>query len=214
MSLYYQDDHVTLYHGDCVDDHREWLTADVLVTDPPYGIGWKIPDLAPSKRRGASGSKKHHGILNDEDTAARDSVLASWGKKPAATFGSPTLPMPHGTKQTIVWQKPLNAGVMGTVAGFRRDWEAIYLTGEFPASTPTASSVIKSGGSHVMYLQEGMGHPHAKPVPVLMILMGNMPSGVIADPFAGSGSTLVAARNLGRKVIGVELEEIVLRDHR
>ena len=66
---YYSDPFVTIYHGDC-REILPTLTADVMVTDPPYGIGWTVPAY--------NGGRRHDGIANDSDTTARDAVLSLW----------------------------------------------------------------------------------------------------------------------------------------
>jgi len=197
MSLYYQDDYVTLYHGDCLTDHREWLEADVLVTDPPYGIGWKIGNHP--KR----GSVAHAGIQNDEDTKARDAVIESFMPKPILAFGAWSQQVANA-KQTLVWRKPADAGVIGSTTGFRRDTELIFMLGTWPKKSAAWSSVLTTDAGMGAYLS---GHPHSKPVGLMERLIEKCPPGTIADPFAGSGATLVAAKALGRKVTGVELEE-------
>jgi DNA methylase len=204
---YYQDEHVTLYHGDC-RTVTEWLAADVLVTDPPYGRGWRSGQgLKNSYGRGYG--KAHGGIAGDNDTGTRDAALSAWGDRLAVVFGDPLCAKPAGAVQALIYAKPLDAGIKGARAGFRRDAEAIYLCGPWPARVGGRSSILATNGR--VAGPRGMalanGHPHAKPVDVMETLISACPPGVIADPFAGSGSTLVAARNLGRKCIGVEVDE-------
>ena len=204
MTLYYQDDHVTLYHGNCLTEHREWLDADVLVTDPPYGVKWA---QRLGRYTGAGSYKKiHMAVSGDADEGLRDAVLAEWGARPAVVFGSWKAARPSGVRSRLIWDKqgshpgPLNAP-------FYTADEEVYILGKgFRASSPPQRSVISTKEQRAIEVSR-IGHPTPKPVPLMEILVDRCPPGVISDPFAGSGSTLLAARNMGRKAIGVELEE-------
>jgi site-specific DNA-methyltransferase (adenine-specific) len=200
MSLYYEDDHVTLYHGDC-REVLAWVDADVLVTDPPYGT-----QFTAANPRGGYGRRYLYDqgdglgatIAGDEGTTTRDAILDLWGDKPALVFGSPRLPDPPGHwDDRLVWDKR-RPGMNG--GAWRYTHESIYARG-FVRTRNDSFSVLTA------FPADQSLHIHAKPVALMEALIGNAPDGVIADPFAGSGSTLIAARNLGRKVIGVELEE-------
>jgi site-specific DNA-methyltransferase (adenine-specific) len=204
VNLYYTDGSVTVWHGDC-REITDWLAADILVTDPPYGRDWK---QGRARRHHADDS--HPGIAGDKDTSTRDHALALWCDRPAVVFGDLMLPPPAGTRQVLVYQKAVDAGNKGTFGRFRRDIEAIYLLGRWPAGLNGRTSIVGTsaslqGGSHG--IAGRYQHPHAKPVDVMETLISHCPPGTIADPFAGSGSTLVAARNLGRRAIGIEVEE-------
>lgn len=206
---YYSDDLVTLYLGDCLEV-TEWLEADVLVTDPPYGRSWKQGNVKEARWLRAQDSDAHAGIANDTDTTTRDAALEAWGDRPWVALGDLMLAPPKGTKLTgVYWKDSGTSGFRGAIAGVRRDAEAIYFGGSLPSGLGGRSSVFRFSGS--VSGSHGLtgltGHPHAKPVGLMESLIARTPPGVIADPFAGSGATLVAARNLGRRVIGVELEE-------
>lgn len=204
MTLYFRQGMVSPYHGDCREVDA-WTAASVLVTDPPYGIGWK------KGLNRAAGSRAHAGIVGDADTSVRDEALAMWCHRPAVVFGSFYAPHPLGVRQVLVWQKPNDAGIVGSTIGWRRDVEPIFLLGnDWPRLTPKWSSVVRSGAPMIggaSGTAGRAGHPHAKPIDLLTTLIERSPQGTVADPFAGSGSTLVAAKMVGRAAIGVEIDE-------
>ena len=211
MGVYYSDDKVTLYHGDCLEHPEWWTGADVLVTDPPYGRAWRGVTNFRNTHGGGTGDRGNaRSILSDEGTETRDEALDAWGDvRPAVMFGDLMLAPPPGTKLVCIYAKARDAGIMGAMGGFRRDAEAIYLLGSWPVGIGGRSSVLYVGG-HVAGPTGPAathGHPHAKPDGLMAQLVEACPPGTIADPFAGSGSTLVAAKALGRNAVGVELEE-------
>lgn len=199
MKPYYQDEFTQLFLGDCLEV-AEWLAADVLVTDPPYGDGYTRHD-----QRFATP------IANDHSIEVRDAALEAWGEgKPWACFGSWRQPRPRGTTQVLIWDKePGNGPGKGDIeSSFGTSHEEIALGGRWlrPAGMKRRGSVIATK-YQTLALVSATGHPTPKPTSLMETLIAYAPAGVIADPFAGCGPTLIAAKLLGRKAIGVEIEE-------
>lgn len=205
---YYQDDAVTLWHGDCLE-LTDWLTADVLVTDPPYGMA-----LRTGKRKGRHGDFGDLTIANDTDTAARDAVVSLWGpNRPALMFGRWSIERPAGVKTLLTWEKGNHTGMGNLEIPWSPTTEEIYVLGKWP---PRERLGKYGGGRSAATIAvnapapgrvNGRLHPTEKPVTLMQRLIHKCPPGVVADPFAGSGPTLVAAKALGRRAIGVELNE-------
>ena len=193
---YYSDDLVTLHLGDC-REVTAWLEADVLVTDPPYGIDYR------------SGSRRQtlaRSIAGDKDTGARDGALMAWGDRPALIFGTWRIPRPEGTHTRLIWDTKGALGMGNLSVPWKPSDQEIYVLGYGFEGRRTSNVLCHAPVQSLGY--NGRSHPHEKPVWLMHDLIDKCPaSWRIADPFAGSGSTLVAAKQLGRKAIGVELEE-------
>ena len=195
---YYSDEWVTLWHGDCLQI-TDWLAADVLVTDPPYGC---------AHSSGWTGPFQGEAIAGDDDLTARDTALSlwapPWAPRPALVFGSWKMPRPASTHTLLVWDKGDAAGMGDLSVPWKPNTEEVYVIGKgFVGSRD--SSILRA--NVVTWASKGREHPNMKPLGLMQALIAKCPPGIVADPFAGSGSTLVAAKALGRKAIGVELEE-------
>lgn len=200
MTPYYQDEACTIYHGDC-RDIRAWLDADVLITDPPYGIEYR------SGTTGHDGGVALPGIYGDSDTSLRDWALSEWGDRPWVCFGSWRRPRPESAKALLVWDKGDHVGMGDLALPWKPNTEEVYVCGR--------GFTGHRGGSVLRYpapvswnsTANGRWHAHEKPIDLMCELVAKSPRGAIADPFMGSGTTLVAAKRLGRKAIGIEREE-------
>ena len=169
MKPYYEDDLVTLYHGDCLEI-TEWLDADVLVTDPPYGIAWTQGGQYNTPRE-AAGRKKANVVANDQSPAVRDAAIESWGSKPAIVFGSWRIARPPKVRQRLIWHKVKSAPGMSAAPWYSAD-EEIYILGQgftgSPSQTvyPTRELRLGQHGAAAT-----IGHPTPKPIGLMEVLI-------------------------------------------
>ncbi len=204
MTLYYDADGITLYHGDC-REATSWLSADVLVTDPPYGVDGHLSSGWKGRRPAGGHVRVHAKPVWDESLDVRDDIMRLWGQRPYAVFGSPSrldgaLPC---REFPLVWDKG-TVGMGDVSFPWGRGYELVYVNGA-GWSGARESPVLRF--AHSPQAVSNAGHPTPKPLGLISRIIAKAPAGVIADPFAGSGTTLLAARSLGRCAIGVEIEE-------
>jgi DNA modification methylase len=197
FSPYYQEDGITIYHGDCRDILPTIEPVDLVLTDPPYGIkrdkgfegfgGFGKPiarrrfedDNWDSKRP----DKELFGLILSKATSS-----LIFGGNFFADF------LPQG-KHWIVWDKK---NTMPTFGDAELIWTNI---------NRNSVKIIVCEYNGLIGKESQRVHPTQKPVKLLMEILSKYPGDTILDPFMGSGTTLVAAKQLGRKAIGIEIEE-------
>lgn len=190
---YYSDELVTLYHGDCREVLPTLGEVGAIVTDPPYGLGDKL-----------AGGAGEWGLWAD-DTGKRNPDGLTWDREaPEVVASFPTL-----AEHCIIWGG--NYFPLPPRRGWLI-WDKIvrnFSSGHCELAWTTLDQPTRAYNfSHGQLATEGKFHPTQKPADLMAWCIGFLPAGgTIADPFAGSGSTLVAAKRLGRRAIGVELDE-------
>jgi site-specific DNA-methyltransferase (adenine-specific)/modification methylase len=203
VTPYYSDDLVTIYHSDC----REWMPeADVIVTDPPYGIGYDVVGGTRNwtrKRRGTGFSA----VVGDSEPFDPAPLLLLG--LPMVLFGanhyasrlpdSPSWMVWYKRRPDMAEMDQADAELAWTnLGGPARVFQHVWVGG----GSLARENGIPAGRDKPVGI-----HPTQKPLSLMRWVIGRCPEGTILDPFAGSGSTLVAAKSLGRKSIGIEIEE-------
>ncbi len=198
MKPYYQDEWVTIYHGDCREILPDLPKVDLVLTDPPYNA----KNIGPNQR-------VYEGTIMQLPDNEYKAFCSEWFE--LSMVQSETLVFTPGISNThnypqpkwqLCWHKPASVS-FNRMGGFNA-WEPVFVYGNTKGA--------RFGQDYLLYntLNFNKGdeknHPCPKPVSLWQYLMGNF-AGVVLDPFLGSGTTAVCAKKLNRHCIGIEIEE-------
>lgn len=229
LKPYYQHKNITIYHGDCLKVLPTLPKVDLVVTDPPYGIDFNKCDLASVHESVFGGKKenmKPNPILGDEKQKSLDLLKSTLlilknkllkggaccfcccGGGPQPIFATWTLILDEiiGFKHAVVWDK----GGLGMGMQFRRNYEFILIAQNGnPAHRWNGGNNTPNVWKFKKIIPQADQHPTVKPVALMekCIEIFSNENDLVIDPFMGSGTTLVAAKNLNRKAIGIELDK-------
>ena len=184
----------TLYLGDCRDILPTLGKVDAIVTDPPYGIG--MDGQKGSDRKNGQQMRKHHDSLGwDKETPPAEllkDVIAA-GKWAIVWGGNYFMDALPAQKAWLVWDKAQTGLTMS-------DGELAW------SNLPMVLRIKKMHRTHLW--QDEPEHPTQKPIKLMSWCISHIPepNQTILDPFMGSGTTGVAAVQMGRRFIGIERE--------
>lgn len=216
--VYYENENGVLYKGDCIEimKHFPGECFDMILTDPPYGISFK-----------SNRTKHQREIKNDkyEDWLKLINVFlpefkrllykkgvcacfcgGGGGKVPTTAIFTLEAIKHLKLIQTLVWKKSIGLGWH-----YRPAYENIILLCKDPENyyffdlSKNLTNVLE----YEHYIPQKGDHPTQKPLELMekLLVIHTEYNFLVLDPFAGSGSTLVACEKLGRKWIGIEIDE-------
>lgn len=209
MKPYYSDELVTIYHGNCRDVLPSLSNcADLCVTDPPY--------FFPAQTYVQARGTKYRRMLGElsilagyfEDVFSLVASALKMGGNMYVFCDAKSYPIvhdalfPHAAHvRLLIWDKVVSFNGYT----WRHQHELIAWAECAGAKrVPTGDGdIIECRGVE----QEGRHHPAEKPEALLARLIGKHEAQTVIDPFMGSGVSVVSAKRLGRKAIGIELEE-------
>ncbi len=234
MKAYYEQGPVTIYHGHWMEVVGELPLVDCVITDPPYGetsLDWDSAELgwlsAMDRLLSRNGSIWSFGslrylamLLNCQGMVAwRQSQEIVWEKHNGSGFHADRFKRVHelavqlyrrDTPWDEIYKKPVFTAD-ATARAVRRKARPAHM-GHIDAS----SYLSHDGGPRLMrsviYARSCHGtavHPTQKPLAIVepLVEYSCQPHGIILDPFCGSGTTLIAASNVGCRAIGIEIDE-------
>lgn len=196
MTPYYQDDRVSIYLGDCRDVLPTLAAVDLVLTDPPYGIGADAAAYRSATKPSGPHGWKNYGST-DWDNARPDretlDLVRAAGRVQIIWGGNYFADMLPPSSCWFAWDKGQRAF---SLADFEMAWTSL------PGRARAV--VVPRGRANA----EGKVHPTQKSLDVMRWCIAQVPAArTVIDPYLGSGTTLVAAKDLGLVGIGIEVDE-------
>jgi len=192
---YYEEKGITIYHGDCREILPHLPPVDLVLTDPPYGISYQSNHRVDWQRKPKIHGDEEFPMWIFEDIKPRVALFVWCRWDQMRLFPRP--------KSFIAWDKGNHS--MGDLEHeFGRRWEgcAFYPGPEHAFRRRPADVIVANRVNPASLI-----HPNEKPVEAITPIIDSHVGETILDPFMGSGTTLRAAKDLGRKAIGIEIEE-------